>query len=336
MNILVIGGTVFLGRHFVEAALKGGHTVTLFHRGKSNPDLFPEIEHIHGDRRSPDDLRRLGERSWEAVVDPSAYFPKDVELLLGEIGDRIDHYTIISSVSVYSEMGTKGPDEGSAVGVLTEEMPLDRITHENYGPLKVAAESKAEEMLPGKVLTIRPGLIVGPNDPSDRFTYWPWRIAAGGDVLAPGKPEESVQYIDVRDLAEWMLQLIEKGVTGLFNSTGQPMTMEEFLNGVIAALNADARLVWGSEKFLEEHQVVPFMEMPLWVPSEANGMSRTDVSRALEEGLRLRPLEQTVLDTLEWFRTCDRWEGERRAGMKPEKEKELLELLKVEDVSASG
>ena len=333
MNILVIGGTIFLGRHFVETALKGGHTVTLFHRGKSNPDLFPEIEHIYGDIRSIDDLKKLSGRSWDAVVDPSAYFPKDVELLLNQIGQQTNHYTFISSISVYAGEGKEGPTEASPVGELTEDMPLDRITHASYGPLKAAAERKAEEMLPGNVLKVRPGLIVGPNDPSDRFTYWPWRVAAGGDVFAPGKPEESVQYIDVRDLAEWMLRMVEGRVTGLYNATGpeQPMPMEVFLQTIAKAFESEVRFIWGSEEFLAEHQISPYMDMPLWVPSEANGMSRTDISRAVNAGLTFRSLEEIARDTLNWFKTTDRFSGELRAGISREKEGELLDMLRVEE-----
>ncbi len=338
MNILVIGGTIFLGRHFVDAALKAGHTVTLFHRGKSNPDLFPQIEHIHGDRRSAEDLKKLEGRSWDAVVDPSGYFPKDVELLLGVLGDRIGHYTFISSISAYAGEGTEGPTEDSPVGELTDEMPRDRITPENYGPLKAAAEQKAEEMLPGKVLNIRPGLIVGPNDPSDRFTYWPWRIAAGGDVLAPGEPGESVQFIDVRDLAAWMLRMVERRETGLFNATGpdKPMSMEEFLRTCIDTFDSDVRLCWGSEQFLSEHQVGPYVQMPLWVPAEANGMSRTDVSRARAAGLVFRPLPEIFRDTLDWFRTTDRFGGELRAGIPHEREEELLRKLEVKETTSEG
>ena len=330
MQILVIGGTVFLGRHFVQAALEAGHNVTLFHRGKSNPDLFPDIEHIHGDRRSTDDLDQLKGKTWDLLVDPSAYFPKDVELLLERTRDSIKHYTIVSSISVYSGEGTEGPDEESPVGQLIEEMPRDRIIPENYGPLKAAAEEKAEEMMPGNVLRVRPGLIVGPHDPSDRFTYWPWRINRGGEFLAPGDPKEEVQFIDVRDLAEWMLRLVENRTTGIFNATGptEQTSMQNFLEHGINTLNTKATPQWASDQFLLEHQVGPYVEMPLWIPGEANGMSRTDISRALKAGLTFRPIAETLRDTLEWFRGTERFNGELRAGLKEEKERALLEELK--------
>ncbi len=334
MNILVIGGTIFLGRHFVQAVLNAGHQLTLFHRGKSNPNLFPEAEHILGDRRLTEDLKKLEGRSWDALFDPSGYFPRDVETLLDVVGLNVNHYTFISSIGVYPH-GKDGSNENSPVEELTSQMSRDKITPENYGPLKAAAEAKGEEMLSGKTLNIRPGLIAGPHDPSDRFTYWPWRVLRGGRVLAPGIPEQSVQVIDGRDLAGWILRLVETGTTGLFNGTGpaQPMPMNRFLGTCKESLGSDAEFLWASEEFLAEHKVSAYTEMPLWIPSESNGMNQADISRALEAGLTFRPIEETIRETMEWFKTTDRFEDGLRAGISRDRERELLGELSLKGES---
>lgn len=326
MNILVIGGTMFLGRHFVEAALAAGHTVTLFHRGKTNPDLFPEIEHIHGDRRNPDDLQKLSGRTWDAVVDPSAYFPADVESLVGLLKNSVDHYTFISSVSVYPDMGTEGPSEESPVIPMTDEMPTDKITGENYGAFKAECERIVQQGMNGRALNVRAGLIVGPHDPSDRFTYWPWRVAQGGTVAAPGIPDEPVQFIDVRDLAAWMLAMVEAKKSGIYNVTGpeQGSSMQEVLDACREATGSDAQFVWLSEDVLAAENVAPYTEMPLWIPSPSSGMNRTSIARAVADGLTTRPLSQTVRDTLAWFGTVERNDGTLRAGINREREEALL------------
>lgn len=328
MDILVIGGTMFLGRHFVEAALGAGHTVTLFHRGRTNPDLFPEIEHIHGDRRNPDDLAKLKGRTWDAVVDPSAYFPADVESMAGALRDSVDHYTFVSSISVYADRGDEGADEDSPVIPVTGEMPADKITGENYGAFKAECERIADRIMDGRVLNVRAGLIVGPHDPSDRFTYWPWRVAQGGSVAAPGIPEEPVQFIDVRDLAAWMLAMVEGKRPGTFNATGpeHPLSMRELLETCREVSGSDARFVWLSEELLAAENVAPYTEMPLWIPSSSRGMNRTSIARALAAGLTTRSAAETVADTLAWFGTTDRNGGELRAGLTREREEELLRL----------
>lgn len=318
---------MFLGRHFVEAALATGHSVTLFHRGKTNPDLFPEIEHIHGDRRVEQDREKLRRRRWDAVLDPSGYFPADVDSLGSLLRDSVDHYTFVSSISVYEESGRVGPDERSQVMQTTDDMPLDRITPESYGAFKAACERIAEERMPGRTLNVRAGLIVGPHDPTDRFTYWPWRVASGGRVAAPGNPDDPVQFIDARDLAGWMLRMIEREKTGTYNVTGpeRPLSMGEFLDACRDATGSKAEFVWLSEEMLAERQVAPFTEMPLWVPSEASGMNRADISRALADGLTTRPVADTIRDTLDWFRTSGRNDGDLRAGITRERERELIE-----------
>ena len=319
MNILIVGGTMFLGRYLVRGLRERGHLVTMFNRGKSHPDLFPEVPRVIGDRRNEDDLDQLRGMEWDAVIDTSAYFPRDVELLLERIGPRTGHYTFISSISVYRPSGASGPDETSPVTELTGEMSRTEITGENYGALKAAAEARAEELMPGRVLVIRPGLIVGPNDPTDRFTWWAWRMEKGGrGVPAPGDPDEPVQFIDVRDIAEWTIRMVEGHRTGTFNATGpsEPLSMKGFLEAARRTLAPEGTtLAWYSEQELLDAGVAPWMEMPLWIPAEDNGMSRSSIDRAREEGLTTRPVEETLRDTLDWFRTTDRYgSGELRAG----------------------
>lgn len=326
MNILVIGGTIFLGRHFVEAALRRGHTITLFNRGKHNADLFPGVEKLHGDRNG--DLEILRGRNWDAVLDTSGYFPRQVRTLAETLRDSVGHYTFISSISVYSDTSTPDMDESGTLGTIQDET-VEEITGETYGPLKVLCERAAEEAMPGRVLNVRAGLIVGPHDPSDRFTYWPLRVADGGEVLAPGSPDAVTQIIDARDLAEWVLLMIEKNGTGTFNATGpdRPLTMGEVLESCREVSGSDAAFTWVSEEFLAEQKVGPWMEMPLWIPSEPDtaGFSRIDCRRAIAAGLVFRPLSDTVRDTLEWGRTLPS-AHEPRAGMKREREQEVLRL----------
>src|SRR5688572_29497367 len=197
MRLLVLGGTKFLGRAVVEAAVARGHEPTLFHRGLTNPGLFPDLEHLRGDRDGG--LAALQGRTWDAVIDPSGYVPRIVRASAELLADAVEHYTFISSISVYPSFPTPGMDESSPVGTLEDPTVEDVPAH--YGPLKALCEQAAEAAMPGRVFHVRAGLIVGPNDPSDRFTYWPVRVAKGGDVLAPGSPERPVQIIDVRDLA---------------------------------------------------------------------------------------------------------------------------------------
>ncbi len=213
MKLLVLGGTVFLGRHLVEAATARGHSVTLFNRGQHNPELYPEVEKLRGDRDS--DLSALQGRRWDAVIDTCGYLPRAVRASAELLADAVDHYTFISSISVYADFHTPAMDESAPVGTLADET-VEEVTGETYGPLKALCEQAAERALPGRVLNIRPGLIVGPHDPTDRFTYWPVRVARGGEVLAPGRPHVPVQVIDGRDLAEWTVRMVEaRQVRGL-------------------------------------------------------------------------------------------------------------------------
>src|SRR5260221_13589599 len=230
MRLLILGGTAFVGRHLVEAALARGHTVTLFNRGRRNPDLFPELERLRGER--PDDLAALRGREWDAAIDTSGYTPRAVAASAGLLAEAVAHYTFISTISVYADEMPAGTDENGPLSQMPEDKAgTEEVTGETYGPLKVLAEQAAEAAMPGRVLTPRPGLIVGPYDPTDRFTYWPARVARGGEVLAPDGPDVPVQFIDARDLAAWTLDSVEAGRTGVFNLTGpaQPLTFGDLL-----------------------------------------------------------------------------------------------------------
>lgn len=322
MRVLILGGTLFLGRHLAAAALGRGHEVTLFNRGHTNPDLFPEAEHLHGDRDG--DLSALAGRDWDAVVDTSARLPRWVREFVSIAGDRLGHYTFVSSISVYADTSRPGTDEAAAVYVLADETAEDIPDAETYGGLKALCERAAEELMPGRVLSIRPGLIVGPHDDSGRFTYWVHRIAAGGDVLAPEPRDQPVQLIDVRDLAGWILGMAERGEVGVFNATGPdlPLTMETLLAEIASTTRSDARLVWVDERLLIEAGVEAWSDLPLWLapnvdPAHAGFLS-IDVSKALASGLVFRPLSETVRDTLAHAeRTGD-------AGLDPDRERELL------------
>lgn len=329
MQLLILGGTLFLGRHLVDAALARGHQVTLFHRGRTNPDLFPQLEHLLGDRTT--DLSPLAGRRWDAVIDTCGYHPPVVRQSAQALADAVDHYTFISSISVYPEFTTPGIDETFPVATLPAgiDETVKEITGETYGPLKALCEAAVSATLPGRDLNIRPGLIVGPFDRSDRFPYWPTRIARGGEVLAPGRPGRLVQIIDVRDLAEWTVTMVEGRRTGTYNATGptQPLTMQAVLDTCLVvagqaspAPTAPAELTWVDDDFLVEQGVGAYSDMPLWIPHEDDTVS---IALALNAGLTFRPLADTVRDTLAWDATRPSDEA-RRAGMGAEREGEVL------------
>ncbi len=325
MRILILGGTVFLGRALVEAALERGHQVTLFNRGRSNRGLFPQVEELHGDREQ--DLSALDGRSWDAAIDTSGYLPRVVRASAGKLAEAVGHYTFISTLSVYAGQSELGQDEDAPLGTL-EDPTVEEITGESYGPLKALCEREVMERYGERALILRPGLIVGPYDPTDRFTYWPYRVSQDGEVLAPGRPERVVQYIDVRDLAEWNIRLVEAGKGGVFNAVGpdpQP-SMEELLRTCRAVANNNAVFTWVSEEFLLEQGVAPWSELPLWVPEtgENAGFFAFDKRRALQEGLTFRLLAETVAATMLWAAQRPD-EKPWRAGISRQREAELLE-----------
>ncbi|MCX5795601.1 MAG: NAD-dependent epimerase/dehydratase family protein [Elusimicrobia bacterium] len=294
MRILVLGGTVFVGRHFVEAALARGHAVTLFNRGRHGPDLFPQAEKLRGDRDH--DLSALRGRTFDAVFDPSGYRPEQVGSVVEALGAGIPHYTFVSSISAYRRFPPGRPFD--------EDAPL-AAGSAGYGALKARCEEALEAALPGRVAQVRPGLIVGPHDPTGRFTYWPRRLAQGGRVLAPGRPQRPIQFIDARDLAGWCVRLAEARRAGRFTAVGPEsrLTMGELLAACAQAAGGDARLTWAADEELAAAGVEPWSEMPLWIP-EADpvhgGMLLADNRRALASGLTLRPVGETIRATLEW------------------------------------
>lgn len=331
MKLLILGGTVFLGRHLVEAALARGHEVTLFNRGQHNAELFPQVEKLRGDRNG--DLHSLQGRTWDAVIDTCGYVPRIVRASAELLKDSVNHYTFISSISVYADFRRANMNETYPVGTLADES-VEEVNGDTYGPLKALCEQAVERALPGRALNIRPGLIVGPYDPTDRFSYWPHRVAQGGAVLAPGSPGEPVQIIDARDLAEWNIRMVEAGQTGVYNATGPDygLTMGEVLETCRQITGSDAVIHWASAEFLARQEVAPWSQMPLWIPNtdgEYDGFSATNVQKAIAAGLTFRPLAETVQDTLAWLGTRDEgWSW--RAGISREREAELLQKLYVE------
>jgi 2'-hydroxyisoflavone reductase len=323
MDILIVGGTRFLGRALVESALEYGHQVTLFNRGNSNPEWFPHLEKLIGDRNQ--DLSILAGHKWQSVIDTCAYYPRQVSHLLGALKGTIEHYTLISSISVYTDFSQPGLIETSPLATI-QDNTTEEITGETYGPLKGLCESTAQQNLPGQALIVRPGLIVGPFDPSDRFTYWPVRVARGGEILCPDSPEWYTQIIDVRDLAEWIIHLVEKNVTGIFNATGPdyPLKFGEILETSRAITASNARFNWVDTQYLLNNEIEPWSDLPLWLPGPENaGANQVNIQSALLTGLTFRPLATTIRDTLNWESTRPS-DHTWRAGLSPEKELELL------------
>lgn len=290
VRLLVLGGTLFLGRHLVEAALARHHTVTLFNRGQTNPGLFPEVERLRGDRDG--DLSALEGRRWDAAIDTSGYVPRVVRASAELLAGAVEHYTFVSSLSVNMPSPRIGLTEDDPVHELEDEGSEDVDAH--YGPLKALCERAVEEAHPGRALHLRSGLIVGPYDPTRRFTYWVERVARGGDLVAPAPPDRHVQLIDVRDLADWAIRMAEAREAGTFNATGPVRTFSEMLDACRAAAGNDARPVWAAEEVLLANGA----ELPLWLPLEAHpewaGFFAVSTAKAEERGLEARPLVESA------------------------------------------
>jgi nucleoside-diphosphate-sugar epimerase len=317
MRMLVLGGTQFLGRHVVDAALEHGHEVTLFNRGQTRPELFATVEKLRGDRDG--NLDALRGRSFDAVVDTSGYVPRIVRETLAALDD-VGHYTFVSSISVYASLGTP-PNEQSPVAQLAEPTEDWR---EAYGELKALCEEAVLERFPDAFVP-RPGLISGPWDPTGRFTYWPRRIADGGRVLAPAPADAAAQLIDVRDLADWIVRAAEDGTSGTFNAVDRPTTRELMFETCRRVAGSDAEFVWVDGDFLAEHEVGEWMELPLWLQSpEYAGMLAVDPAAAFAAGLAPRPLAETVQATLDWAQSGDA-PDQAPAGLAPEKEEQVLD-----------
>jgi nucleoside-diphosphate-sugar epimerase len=317
MRLLVLGGTVFLGRHVTAEALRRGHDVTLFHRGRHGAELFPGTEHVLGDRSG--DLAALRGRAWDSAIDTSGYEPDDVAR---SSALDLGHLVFVSTCNVYPAWPAEPVDEDSPVWTEGDD----------YGPLKAACERAARDAMPGRVASVRAGLLCGPHDNILRLPWWVQRIAAGGEVLAPGDRDRTVQLVDARDLAGWMLDLAERHVAGAFNGTAPPgrTTMREALEAAVEATGSGARLRWVPDDLLVAHEVEPWDELPLWIPPDTGaGTWAVGTERAQAAGLRCRPVAETVADTWAWLRDGGEgigdWRAENRPrGLSPERERELL------------
>jgi 2'-hydroxyisoflavone reductase len=325
MNILVIGGTMFVGRHIVQSALNRGHEVTLFNRGKTNSELFPDVEKLLGDRTT--DLDTLRGRTWDAVVDTCGYVPRVVQKSVDALKSACNQYVYISSGSVYKDKSKKGISEKDEV-LVPRDFDAEEMIDETYGELKAGCETVVRKAFAEKSLIIRPGLVVGPDDSTDRFTYWPVRVASGGKIIAPGQPDRQVQFIDVRDLADFTIISMEGKTDGVYNAIGPdyPLTMSQLLAECKRVSASNAEFIWISDEELLSRGVGQWMDFPLWIREggEESGFLYRDNSKGIAAGLKFRPLSETVNDTLQWWQR-ERLGSDLRAGVSREREAELLE-----------
>lgn len=330
LRILILGGTGYLGPATIEAALARGHEVSMFNRGKTRPDLFPTVKRYQGDRdpKKGEGLKSLETGEWDVVIDNSAYFPRMVRASAELLAPRCKQYILISSISAYREPNPLHGDETAKLATMPDPT-LENMgkSYEYYGPLKALCEQAAEAAMPGRCTLVRPGYIVGPDDNSGRFTYWPVRFSRGGEVAVPGRPDDPVQVIDVRDLGTWLVHLAERGTMGTFNAVGAEKAHRwgRIIEACRKASDQPSTPVWIPALFLEKQQGVDF---PIWTPpfGETMGFHRWSNAKALKAGLRFRPIEQTVKDTLAWYRTQEGVEKGRNrlAGPSPEAEAKLL------------
>jgi 2'-hydroxyisoflavone reductase len=327
-TLLVLGGTNFTGPHIVAAALARGYTVTLFNRGKTNADLFPDLEKLVGDR-DPDvgeGIKALRGRKFDAVIDTSGHVPRHVRAGAELMAPNIGQYVFVSSLSAYAAHDTPGADESAAVAPLLA--PTEDFNGDAFGPLKALCENAVQDVLPDRGTIVRPGLIVGPRDRSDRFTYWVARVDRGGEVLAPGAPDDPIMIIDGRDLADWLITLIEQRTFGVFNAIGpEHMTMEDVLDACREASASDATFTWVDAAFLEANGAHAWTDLPVWMPptGEMAGFHRRSIKRALAAGIKFRPILDTCRDTLQWYQSLPEAQRKRlKRGLTPERERKLL------------
>jgi 2'-hydroxyisoflavone reductase len=326
LRILILGGTGFIGPHQVRYALARGHAVTLFNRGRTNPHLFPEVEKLRGDRDG--DLEALKGREWDAVIDNSASIPRRVRDSAQLLEDAVGQYLYISTLSVYQGFPEPGMDETAPVRTI-DDPTIEEVTGRTYGALKALCEREAQRAFPGRATIVRPGLIVGPGDRTDRWTYWPVRIDRGGEVLAPGDPTDLVRYIDARDLAEWCVHMLERREPGVYNAVGprSHLSVAGMLYGIRAITSVAVSFTWVNADFLAERDVRPWSHMPAWLPPRDGNEGYGSISRAraIEKGLSFRPLAVTAQDTLEWWKSLPEERRSRpRAGLSAEREAEVL------------
>jgi len=331
LKILILGGTRFIGIHMTQQAVARGHTVTLFNRGKTNAGRFSDLEQLIGDRDGQ--LDALKRRKWDAVIDNSGYVPRVVRLSAELLAPQVKHYVFVSTISVYPDFSVPRT-ESSPVGTLSDPT-VEKVDSETYGPLKVLCEEAVEASFAGRATILRPGLIVGPEDSTDRFTYWPARAARGGEILTPGSATDGIQFIDARDLAAFTLDVIEQNTYGTFNALSPPgmFTMGDLMGSCVAAVNTlvkptpPPRPLWVPAEFLQQQKVVPWVDMPVWSPATGDeaAFAKTSSAAAVKAGLRITSMIRTVSDTLVWHQ--QRPEAERtklKAGISPDREKEVL------------
>ena len=332
LRILILGGTRFVGIHLTQIAIERGHTVTLFNRGQTNPELFPNVEKLRGDRDAQ--LDSLKGRQWDAVIDDSGYVPRHVRLSAVLLAPNIRRYLYISSISAYASFAAPS-DETSPLVTLADES-VEKVDNETYGGLKALCERALRSEVGDGATIVRPGYIVGPEDTTDRFTYYPARAARGGEMAAPGAPRDNVQFIDARDLARFMLQILERNIAGTFNVLAPPgmFTTGDLIGASVESANALAKPipppkpVWIPARFLEQQQNLSiYTDFPIWAPptGETAGLAQISAARALKAGLRITPIATTVSETLAWH--LQRPEAERttlKAGLQPDQEKALL------------
>jgi 2'-hydroxyisoflavone reductase len=333
LRILILGGTGFTGPHQVRYALSRGHQITLFNRGKQPHEWPGAVEELMGDRNTGD-LKALEGKEWDVCIDNPTSLPFWVRDAGRVLHGKVKHYIFISTISVYAD-NLKPADESAPVAsypgkdAMAETIESLRANGELYGPLKALSEKEAEKQFPGKATIIRPGLIVGPGDETDRFTYWPVRLARGGEVLAPGDGSDPVQIIDARDLAEWTIRMAEARILGTFNATGpeHPLLMKGMLTGIAAAIHADAKPIWVPTDFLESEKVEAWSDMPVWIPARGDtaGFAKRSIRKALGAGLTFRPLDTTAADTLAWFKQqpAER-QAKLKSGLTSAREAEIL------------
>ena len=328
LRILILGGTGFIGPHQVRYALARGHKLTLFNRGKTNPGLFPDVEHLSGDRQKSE-LDELKNREWDVVIDNPTTLPRWVREAGAILKDKTKQYVFISTISVFSDNSIIGMDETAPLATTTE--PDNEKVGANYGALKALSEKEAEKAFPGRATIIRPGLIVGPGDPTDRFTYWPVRINRGGEILAPGDGTDPMQFIDARDLGEWSIRMVEQGAFGIYNATGPKteLSTAETLYGIRAVTTADVKFTWADWKFLQANKVSPWSDMPVWVPSKEPsmaGFAKINCNRAIAQGLTFRSLAETASATIEDFSKRPADKAKLSSGLSAQREAEILKL----------
>jgi 2'-hydroxyisoflavone reductase len=331
MKVLILGGTGFIGPHFVDVLRARGHKLTLFNRGRRNPKMFPDLETLIGDRNGPVDS--LKGRDWDVVIDDSAYIAKHAQLTTELLKGHVGHYIFTSSISAYADLAAPGIDEDAKVAQLTDPT-VDKVTDQTYGGLKAVCEKIVTDAFGEHSTVIRPSYIVGPGDPTDRFTYWPVRVARGGDMFVPGSPSDPIQFVDVRDLADFTRGCVEQPFAGTYNLCNPPgaVTMGDLLQSAKKVSGANTKFIWASVEFVEAQKLLESGELPIWLPpgGEYAGMGLVSSARAVAKGLRFRPVDTTVRDTLAWHAKRPKEQQEKlRAGLAPQRESELLKQLRA-------